>query len=347
MADRFITVIGPGGVGKTTLAVALAHGMRDAFADAVCFVDISAVTRPELVPATVASALGLTIQADDLQPALMEGLKSLRLLLTLDNCEHVIDAASTLAELVFREAPDVHILATSREALRAEGEHAYWLPPLDSPPPGSSMKAADVRKFPAVQLFIERAAAAGGRFDLTDANAPAIVEICSRLDGLALAIELVASRVGTHGVAETAALLAGGLALDWRGRRTAHPRHQTLRALLDWSYASLSELERRVFRGLSVFVGTFTLDAVRRVCCEPVPGRGREITAFDGLVAKCLVSASVADGNVTRYRLLGTTRAYALQKLEESGERSATARRHAAYLDRLSECEGRTRLSAT
>lgn len=178
-------------------------------------------------------------------------------------------------------------------------------------------------------------AATGGRFELTDTNAPAIAGICSRLDGLALAIELVASRVGTHGIAETADLLAGGLGLDWRGRRTAHPRHQTLRALLDWSYGSLGELERIVFRGLSIFVGTFTLDAVRAVCCGNIWEEGSAISAFDGLVAKCLASASVPDDNITRYRLLETTRAYALEKLEESSERQATARRHAAYFARL------------
>jgi predicted ATPase/DNA-binding winged helix-turn-helix (wHTH) protein len=331
IADRFVTVIGPGGIGKTTVAVWVGHAMREEFAEAVCFVDVGAVTNPDLVPATVASTLGLTIQTDDVLPTLMECLKSLRLLLVLDNCEHVIDAAATLAELIFREAQGVHILATSREALRVEGERAYWLPPLDSPPRGSSMKAADVRKFPAVQLFIERAAAAAGRFELTDTNAPAVAGICGRLDGVALAIELAASRVGSHGITETAGLLASGLGLDWRGRRTALPRHQTLRALLDWSYGSLEELERIVLRRLSIFVGVFTIDAIRSVCCENIPDEALTITAFDSLVAKSLVSASIADDNVTRYRLLETTRNYALEKLEDSGERQATARRHAAY----------------
>jgi predicted ATPase/DNA-binding winged helix-turn-helix (wHTH) protein len=339
IADRFVSVIGPGGIGKTTVVVSVAHAMREEFADAVCFVDVGAVTNPVLVPATVASTLGLTIQTDDVVPTLMECLKSLRILLVLDNCEHVIDAAATLAELIFREAQSVHILATSREALRVEGERAYWLRPLDSPPRGSSLKAADVLKFPAVQLFIERAAAAGGRFELTDTNAPAVAGICGRLDGMALAIELAASRVGSHGITETAGLLAGGLGLDWRGRRTALPRHQTLRALLDWSYGSLGEFERMVLRRLSIFVGTFTIEAVRSVCGENVSDEAQTvvqtIAAFDNLVAKSLVSASVADDNVTRYRLLETTRHYALEKLERSGERRATAWRHAAYFAHL------------
>jgi len=335
IADRFVTVIGPGGIGKTTVAVSVAHAMREEFADAVCFVDVGAVTNPVLVPATVASTLGLTIQTEDVVPTLMECLKSLRILLVLDNCEHVIDAAAALAELVFREAQSVHILATSREALRVEGERAYWLPTLESPPRGSSMKAADVLKFPAVQLFIERAAAAGGRFELTDTNAPAVAGICGRLDGMALAIELAASRVGSHGITETAGLLAGGLGLDWRGRRTALPRHQTLRALLDWSHGSLGDLERIVLRRLSIFVGAFTIDAVCSVCCGNVSDEAQTVTAFDSLVAKSLVSASVADDNVTRYRLLEATRDYALEKLEEGGERQATARRHAAYFAHL------------
>ncbi|MGH8497158.1 MAG: ATP-binding protein [Gammaproteobacteria bacterium] len=335
IADRFVSVIGPGGIGKTTVAVSVAHAMREEFADAVCFVDVGAVTNPELVPATVASALGLTIQTANVLPTLMECLKSLRILLALDNCEHVIDAAATLAELIFREAQGVHILATSREALRVEGERAYWLPPLDSPPPGSSMKAVDVLKFPAVQLFVERAAAAGGRFELTDTNAPAVAGICGRLDGMALAIELAASRVGSHGITETVGLLASGLGLDWRGRRTALPRHQTLRALLDWSYGSLGDLERIVLGRLSIFVGTFTIEAVRSVCCGNMSDELLTITTFDSLVAKSLVSVSVADDNVTRYRLLATTRDYAREKLEESGERQATARRHAAYFAHL------------
>lgn len=341
LADRFISVIGPGGIGKTTVAVTVANAMREEFADAVCFVDVGAVTNPELVPATVASTLGLTIQTNDVLPTLMECLKSLRILLTLDNCEHVIDAAATLAELVFREAQGVHILATSREALRVDGERAYWLPPLDSPAPGSSMKAVDVLKYPAVQLFNERAAAAGGRFELTDANAPAVAGICGRLDGLALAIELVASRVSTHGIAETAGLLASGFGLDWRGRRTALPRHQTLRALLDWSYGSLDELERLVLRRLSIFSGIFMIDAVRSVCCGNMSDEARTITAFDSLVTKSLVSASVADDTVTHYRLLETTRVYAAEKLEDSGERQAAARLHAAYFaDLLNEACG-------
>ena len=172
----------------------------------------------------------------------MECLRTLRILLVLDNCEHVIDASATLAELIFKAAPGTHILATSREALRVEGEHVYWLPPLASPAPNSSLKAADVLEFPAVKLFMERAAASGKRLDLSDADAAVIAGICGRLDGIALAIEFAAGRVATHGILGTADLLEKGLGLHWQGRRTAHPRHQTLQALLDWSYGFLERV---------------------------------------------------------------------------------------------------------
>jgi DNA-binding winged helix-turn-helix (wHTH) protein len=207
IAERFVTIIGPGGMGKTTVAIAAAHEMREEFSGAVCFVDIGAIADARLVAATIAASLGLSVQTAEAMPTLLEYLRTLRILLVIDNCEHVIDAIATLAETIFKEAPGVHILATSREALRVEGEHAYWLPALASPPPQSSMKAADVLAFPAVQLFMERAAASGHRFGLDDENAPIVAGICGRLEGIALAIELAGGRAGSHGIAATADLL--------------------------------------------------------------------------------------------------------------------------------------------
>src|SRR5690606_22485102 len=224
-----------------------------------------AIADARLVAATIAASLGLSVQTADATPTLLEYLRTLRFLLVIDNCEHVIDAIATLVETIFREAPGVHILATSREALRVEGEHAYWLPALESPPPHSSMKAADVLAFPAVQLFMERAFASGHRFGLDDENAPIVAGICGRLEGIALAIELAGGRAGSHGIAATADLLNKNLGLDWHGRRTALPRHQTLRALLDWSYGLLPDAEQRALRRLSVFVGTFTIEAASAV----------------------------------------------------------------------------------
>ncbi|MGH8136655.1 MAG: ATP-binding protein [Steroidobacteraceae bacterium] len=335
IAERFVTVVGPGGMGKTTVAVAVAHAMLEEFADAVCFVDLGALLDSRLVAATVASSLGLTIQTGDVVPTLLECLRTLRILLVLDNCEHVIDATATLAELSFREAAGVHILATSREALRVEGEHAYWLPPLPSPPPDSSLTAAKVLTFPAVELFMERAAASGCRFELSNQTAPIVAGICGRLDGIALAIELAAGRVGSHGITGTEELLNRNLGLDWRGRRTALPRHQTLRALLDWSYGFLVEPERLVLQRLTIFVDTFSLEAAQAIACTGALIEARVVDIVDSLAAKSLVSAVIAEGNATRYRILETTRVYATEKLLQSGEASEVAERHARYLTRL------------
>ena len=334
IAERFVTIIGPGGMGKTTVAVSVSHALLEEFAGAVCLVDLGAIADPRLVAPTVASTLGLTIQTDDVLPALMLCLRTLRILLVLDNCEHVIDAAATLAERIAQEAPGVHILATSREAMRVEGEHAYWLPPLESPSPRDSVNAADASKFPAVKLFLERAAASDCRFELSDADAPIVASICERLDGIPLAIEFAAARVGAHGVAGTADLLKSRLGLHWPGRRTALPRHQTLHALLDWSYNFLTEPERLVLRRLAIFVGLFPLEAAQATACEGGLNEMRVIDAVDSLVAKSLVSAIFAN-DTTRYRLLETTRIYAMEKLEESGEKQAIALRHAKYFASL------------
>lgn len=342
IADRFVSIIGPGGMGKTTVAVSVAHAMLEEFADAVCFVDISTVAEPRLVAATIASTLGLTVQSDEVLPALLQCLRTLRVLLVLDNCEHVIDATATLAERIFNEASGVHILATSREALRAEGEHAYCLPPLASPRPDASMTAAHALTFPAVKLFMERVAASGSRFELSDADAPIVVDICARLDGIALAIEIAAARVATHGLAATSDLLSKRLSLHWQGRRTAPPRHQTLQALLDWSYSFLAESERRALSRLSIFVGPFTIEAAEAIACEEMPDESHVISIVDGLVSKSLVSSVISGDGVTRYRLLETTRAYGQEKLDERGETQTVAHRHAKYFASLLDSVGRS-----
>jgi predicted ATPase/DNA-binding winged helix-turn-helix (wHTH) protein len=334
IADRFVTIIGPGGMGKTTVAVSVAAAMLEEFAGAVCFVDIGDITDPKLVATTIASKLGLTIQTDDVLPALMLCLRTLRILLVLDNCEHVIDASAALAERILQEAPGVHILATSREAMRVEGEHAYWLPPLESPPSDSGVNAADALKFPAVKLFLERTAASGCRFELSDADAPLVAGICERLDGMPLAIEFAAARVAAHGIAGTANLLKSRLGLHWPGRRTALPRHQTLHALFDWSYTLLTETERSVLRRLSIFVGLFTLEAAQAAAGEGGPVETLVVDAVDSLVAKSLVSAVVSHDSA-RYRLLEPIRVYAMEKLEASGEKQGTALRHAKYFASL------------
>jgi predicted ATPase/DNA-binding winged helix-turn-helix (wHTH) protein len=335
LAERFITVIGPGGMGKTTVAVAVAHNMHEEFSGAVCFVDIGAVADEKVVAATVATSLGLSVQIADATPTLLEYLRTLRILLVFDNCEHVIDAVATLTETIFREAAGVYILATSREALRVEGEHVIWLPPLASPSPQSSMKAVDVLAFPAVQLFMERSAAGGGRFEMNDENAPIVAGICGRLEGLALAIELAAGRAASHGIAATADLLNKNLALDWHGRRTALPRHQTLRALLDWSYRVLPDAEQVALRRISVLVGAFSLEAVTAIVHGAAADDAGTLNTLEGLVAKSLVSSQSGHDGSSRFRLLETTRIYAQEKLRDSGEASSTARRHAEYFTKL------------
>jgi predicted ATPase/DNA-binding winged helix-turn-helix (wHTH) protein len=328
MTSRFVSIVGPGGIGKTTVAVAVAHVLLDGFNGAVFFVDLGALTDPQLVPTAVASALGLMMHAQDSIVSLLAFLGDRRILLVLDNCEDVIAAAAALAERVVAGAPQAHILATSREALRAEGEHVHLLYALDSPPEDARLTAAETLRHPAAQLFMERAAASGYRSELNDADAPIVARICHRLDGIALAIELAAGRVGSHGVRGTAELLDNRFKLLWHGRRTAVPRHQTLNAMLDWSYNLLSDHEKIVLCRLSVFVGDFTRHAACSVASEAETEDADVADAVASLVAKSLISTTTIDGS-TYYRLLDTTCAYAAARLAARGEVDRIAGRHA------------------
>jgi predicted ATPase/DNA-binding winged helix-turn-helix (wHTH) protein len=338
--ERFVTIVGPGGIGKTTVAVSVGYKLLTEFAGAVQFFDLGPLNDPHLIPGTVASALGLPVQSVDPIPGLIGFLRGKRMLLILDSCEHVIETAALLAERIFEEAPQVHILATSRESLRVEGEHVHRLSPLGSPPDDASLTAAQALGFPAVQLFVERAIASGRRFELNDADAPVVAEICRRLDGIALAIELAAGRADAYGIQETLVLLSDRFKLLWEGRRTALPRHQTLCATLDWSYDLLSKPERSILCRLSVFVGVVTLEAARAVAAGDDVDETEVVTVLVGLVAKSLISADTS-APATRYRLLDTTRAYAFAKLSESGEAGEVKRRHASYfLDLLERVDG-------
>ncbi|HEY6644486.1 ATP-binding protein [Povalibacter sp.] len=329
--DRFVTIVGPGGMGKTTVAVSVAHAMLDEFDDAAFFVDLGALTDPALITATVASTLGVSVQSADPLPALMSFLQTKRVLIVLDNCEHVIDAAASLAEAMFNGATDAHILATSREALRVEGEHAHWLHPLAFPAPNDRLSATEALSFPAVKLFVDRALASDSHFELTDENVSVVSEICGHVDGIALAIEIVAGRVGTYGLTGTADLLKKQLGLQWQGRRTSLPRHQTLQSLIDWSFGLLSSPEQQALRRLSMFVGRFDVDAAQAVASDTGMHPGEVAHVIDQLIAKSLVSSVTTPEGSTCYRLLETTRLYAAEKLARSGDADAAAERHARY----------------
>jgi len=337
VAARFVTVVGVGGVGKTTLAVALGHKLIEAFAGVVLFVDLGMLSDPRLVATTVAAMLGLSVQSDDVMQNLIAYLRDMRILLILDTCEHLIEAVAALASRIFVEAPQVHILATSREALQVEAEQIYRLEPLACPPADAAITASIARAFPATQLFVKRAEASGAHLELNDAEAAIVAGICRKLDGVALAIELAARRVEAFGLQQTAVLLDQRLTLSWLGSRTAPPRHKTLQATLDWSYGLLSEIERTVLRRLAVFVGHFTLDAALAVAASLNVDHTVVFRAIDSLCAKSMV-ATTPVGAMMRYRLLDTTRAYALEIGIEDTAAADLARRHAQfyyrYLDR-------------
>ncbi len=327
-ASRFVTIVGSGGVGKTTVAVAVAHDLLEAFAGSVLFVDLAALLDADLAAISLASMLGLSVQSDDPIPALIAYLRDKKMVLILDNCEHIIEAAASLAERVFLAAPQVHILATSREALRVQGERVHRLAPLSFPPDDPGLTGAIALTFPAVQLFLERAEAGGICLDLDDADAAIVASICRKLDGVPLAIELAAGRVEAYGLQETAALLEQRLTLPWLGQRTAPPRQRTLQATLDWSYGLLSPVERVVLRRLAVFVGHFTLEAARAVATSATIDQVLILGAVGSLVAKSMVSTNRV-GTTMRYRLLDTTRAYALEINDDDA--ADIAARHATY----------------
>jgi predicted ATPase/DNA-binding winged helix-turn-helix (wHTH) protein len=328
---RLTTVVGPGGIGKTTLSLAVAEQLLASYEHGVCFLDLAPLTNAQLVPSTLSAALGLGDGSTDPLRSVIAHLRERRMLLIFDSCELVIDTAARLAETILREAQGIHILGTSREPLQAENESVYRLAPLDMPPVAAGLTAAEALTYPAVQLFVDRATSRGSGFQLNDNEAPVVADICRQLDGIALAIELAAGRVeafGTRGIAE---LLDDRFRLLTGGRRTALPRHQTLAATLDWSYEALSEAEQTVLRRVAVFAGEFTLQAVIATVSDAGVLEREIPDRLANLIAKSLVAVDAHD-KVARYRLLDTTRAYALAKLAQRGEQDGAVRRLADYL---------------
>ena len=326
---RFVTLRGPGGIGKTTLAVDLAHGVSGQFSDGVRFIDLGSLKEANLVAVAAASALGLVIPVGDPTPRLLDALRDRQILLVLDSCEHVIEAVSRLAEKIYQHAPRVSLLATSRESLDAEGESVFELASLGIPP-GNLESEAELGRYSSTRLFMECAVAAGYASTVTDADAEVVARICRKLDGMPLAIELVASRLSAHGLVEIDELIEGRLRLAWRGRRTAPPRHQSLSAALDWSYELIAPEERVLLEYLSVFPGPFTLQGARALAGH-VDDPDAVLISLEQLVTKSLVASRprAAQGS---FRLLETTRAYATEKLAASGASRGADLRHAHYV---------------
>ncbi|WP_439369667.1 ATP-binding protein [Bradyrhizobium sp. DASA03120] len=339
ITDRFVSIVGIGGVGKTTVAIAVGHHLIEAFKGAVLIVDLSVLSDPGLVATAIASMLGLSVQSENATPALIAYLRSKRMLLILDTCEHLVDAIAGLTSQIYAEAPSVYILATSREVLQVEGEHVYRLDTLSYPPEEAEIESTAAQDYPAPRLFIERAAASGAQMNLNDAEIAVVVRICRKLDGVALAIELAARRVEAYGLHQTENLLDRHLTLPLLGHRSTTPRQRTLQATLDWSYQLLSELERTVLRRLAVFVGHFTLNAALSVVTDIDIDQSQALGAIDSLVAKSMVATRPL-GAMMRYRLLDTTRAYALNLATTGAEATELAARHAKYYQRWLEQSG-------
>jgi predicted ATPase/DNA-binding winged helix-turn-helix (wHTH) protein len=332
--DRLLTIVGPGGIGKTSVALAVADELTNNYEHGVWLVDLARINDPQLLTGALGSVLGLDSSLDTKLSALVELLREKQTLLVFDNCEHVAEAAASLAESILRGCSGVRILATSREPLRAEGERRFRLSSLEVPPTSAPLTAAEAMHFSAVELFVERTAARLDGFDLSDLDAPIVVDLCRKLDGNPLAIEFAVGRIDTFGVRGLSTRLDGGLRLLTGGYRTALPRHQTLRAMLDWSFDWLPESERVVLSRLSIFTGEFVLEAAIAVASSDDIASVEVADAVVSLVEKSLVNADIS-GKEPQYRLLEITRDYAHEKLQESFEFGLVARRHAEYVQRI------------
>lgn len=329
---RLLTLTGPGGSGKTRLALAVASALVDEYEDGVWLVELASLSDPDLVPQAVASALGVREEAGTtLLDSLRAHLKARETLLVLDNCEHLVGACADLAEALLRSCPELRILVTSREALGVAGEALFVVPPLSLPDPRHLQGVGGLTRYEAARLFVERARAARPDFEITERNAMAVAQVCYRLDGMPLAIELAAARVRVLSVEQIASRLDDRFALLTGGRRTASAHQVTLRATMDWSFELLQEEERVLLRRLSVFAGGFTLKATEEVCSGEGLERGGVLDLLSSLVDKSLVLVAEQQSSEARYQLLETVRQYGREKLDEVGEVPTIRRRHAGF----------------
>lgn len=332
--QRFVTLTGSGGVGKTRLSLQVAADMLDAFPDGVWFVELASLADPEYVPQTIASVLNVPEESGQTPTfTLLNALKNKHLLLVLDNCEHVLTACAQLVGRILQSCSGVRILASSREALGVAGEQTYRVPSLSLPGRKRSITIDTLTQYEAVRLFIDRAVLIRPDFTVTNLNAPAVASICTRLDGIPLALELAAARVRLLTVEEINTRLTDAFRLLTGGSRTALPRQQTLRAAIDWSYNLLTTQEQRFLARLSVFVGGWTIEAAEAVCSGEATGGDIGVEDWEildlltALVDKSLVVADT-EGSFAQYRLLETVRQYATEKLLQSGEKDALQTRH-------------------
>ncbi|HZV78822.1 MAG TPA: LuxR C-terminal-related transcriptional regulator [Candidatus Binatus sp.] len=333
--SRLVTIAGTGGIGKTRVALQAGVALSGSFGDGVWFIDLAKVSGAHSVIPEVASALGVTSQGSStLSDRVLAHLRHRKLLLILDNCEHVVAEVARLTGSIITSCPDVMVLATSREKLAVRGEQVYLLPPLDMPSANDAFGAENAKRFGAVALFVERARSANAHFAFTDDVSRVVVEICRQLDGIALAIELAAARSTTLGAYELLKRLREQFRLLSTGDRTLDPRHRTMRAALDWSYEWLSEPERSLFRRVAVFQGGWTLDAIRALSEDEPTDELLLLDKLSSLVDKSLVTVTfTADDQ--RYRLMEPLRQYGLDLLKEHSELDEVARRHALYFSRF------------
>lgn len=327
---RFVSIVGAGGMGKTTVANAAIDRLRDDFEGRIVSVDLSVIQDSDLVGSALLAALCEGREGAASISEVCAAIGHTRTLVFLDCCEHLIDGVAQAVELLYRNAAGIYILVTSREIVNVDGEFVFRLPPLDVPPPSEELKAREALNYSAIRLFVERVVQAGCHFDLTDDNAQSVSRLCRGLDGIALAIELAARQMPTFGLVGILELVDKKSRLMWHGRRTAVPRQQTLGATLDWSYGLLTGLEQVCLRRLAVFVGCFTLEAAVSVTGADDIERADVMKAINQLSNKSLLDVRLY-GNAVRYFLLDTTRSYARMKLEEAGEIDDLCARHASW----------------
>ena len=329
--NRIVTLLGPGGIGKTRLSLQVANNLLSTYPDGVWFINLAPVTTPEQVISAIASALQISQESKNLQMMVINFLKSKTAMLIMDNCEQVIDSCAEIAEELLTQCPYIKIITTSREGLRCSGEQLFPVPTLCSIDDVAALKLDEICENTAVRLFLDRAKAVSPDFTVTSANAFRITKLCSSLDGIPLAIELAAARVNSLSIDQITAKLDDRFRLLTGGRRTAPKRQQTLKALIDWSYDLLSPAEQSVFRRMGIYVGSASLESIEAVCVSEEVSANDVFEIISMIIDKSLIIAEKNDNN-TRYRMLETIREYAVERLREVDEEDIARERYLEWV---------------